>query len=122
MKRKRVLQKGKKCSKFGRIIYNHQNNKNKDGRIIHLALDRWKKKVLNRHADMLERFDDILETVESGKPSFVGKGRIRYLRDFRGKPLVEVVVLLEECNKYCIIHAMNVRGRVTSIRRLRRRR
>jgi len=88
--------------------------------VIHLARGLWKNTILEHHPDLWERYEDILDIVETQPYHAIAKRKIRYVKNFPTKLPLEVVAELKECDKYCIIHVDFLRGIAISFKHLRR--
>lgn len=102
----RITQSRNRCSKYGKILYNHDNSRiNGDGLIIHLTEKHWLKNILSRHPDLGTDFEKVLQTVERyDKRETLNDHKVKYFKSFTPHDL-EVVVMNEHQagNKYHII-------------------
>lgn len=111
-------QRKNRCS-LGRIHYNWQNKRNKDGKIIHLNIKRWNR-IQSDHPSLLGYYDDIIRTIEdySEKKEQPKFKKVRYLKRFKQHAPIEVVAMYDEDSKYCVIHVMFQLGKVVAMKRL----
>ena len=104
---------------LGRILYNWQNKYNKDGKIVHINIKRWKKIELKNPSFLLDYYDDIIRTIEdfSEKKEEPQFSKVLYIKHFKEHAPIEVGAIHDEGSKYCVIHTMFRIGEIIAIKR-----